>query len=1084
MKSLLKVTLLFFLGVGLAFAQKTITGTVTDDQGLPLPGATVLVQGTSNGVATDFDGNYSIQANEGDTLEFSFVGYETVTLAVGAEDSLNASLQAANELEEVVVSGYSTATKESFTGTQKTIQAEVLEAKNVANVSQALAGESAGVNVINTSGQPGTVSAIRIRGIGTVNGSRGPLYVLDGVPYDGPLNSINPADIESTTVLKDATATAIYGARGANGVILINTKKGGKGTTQINVDTKTGVNFRLLPRYSTIESPETFIGLVWENLFNRDWATNGTDANGNLDTSYATNAAAYANANIFVGGTGIDARYNMWSSPASNQLIDPATRSVVPSAQRLYTPEDWDDYAFQNSIRQETNLSISGGDQKTQYFTSFGYLEDVGYAVNTDFKRYSTRLNLTSKLNDWLTGSMRIGYTYSDFNNPGQSSDSGSVFWFTDNIPSIFPLFKRYDEVNNNLVPQATPYDDPIYGGYQYDYGLGRSFGALTNSIADANLSTRNTLTHALNTNTSFKVELAEGLKFETSLGTTYSNAARNYRNDPFYGPNAGQNGYISKSKTEIMTTNLLALLRYSRDFGAHSVSAFAAHEAYTYSSSFMNANKYNLVIPDGVELNNAVVAGSPATSYTNEYRLESFFGQVNYSYNDKYFFNGTVRRDGSSRFVKEKWGNFGSAGFAWLVSKEDFMASQNIFSSLKLKASYGLIGEQGGVGFYPGYDLFEIQNLNDDISLSFSTKGNPDLTWEVSKQFQTGIEFEVGNVLEGSIDYYVKNTDDLIFDRRVGPSLGYAFLRVNDGALRNQGLEFDLTAHLIQKQNFFLDLTVNGEMIKNEMTRLPIDPATGEQKVIDISGSFGRAVGYSIFDFYIREYAGVDPDLGVPLYNQYYHDENGNGSLDAGEGIESLHEYQDEFPDRAISMEETTSYSSATKKFVGKSPFPKVRGAFRLNAGFGNFDLSAQFLYSIGGYAYDSAYAGLMHNRAAGGNNYHTDILNRWQMPGDATDVPRLDGNFTSNVNSTSTRFLTKADYLNLNNVRLGYSFTQDQLKSNFLKGIDLWVSGDNLMLLSARDGFNPQTAETGGSDTYRYQPLSTVTSGVRIKF
>src|SRR5690606_37261395 len=249
----------------------------------------------------------------------------------------------------------------------------------------------------------------------------------------------------------------------------------------------------------------------------------------------------------------------------------------------------------------------------------------------------------------------------------------------------------------------------------------------------------------------------------------------------------------------------------------------------------------------------------------------------------------GTLRRDGSSRFLNDKWGNFGSVGAAWAITNEDFMQGQNFLSNLKLKASYGLIGEQGGVGYYPGYDLFEVENLNDEISLSFNTKGNPDLTWETSKMFQTGIEFGIGSVLDVAVDYYIKNTDDLIFDRRVGPSIGYALIKVNDGALRNKGLEFDITAHIINTDDFFLDFSVNGEFLDNEMIRMPIEPETGEEKVIDIDGRFGRSVGHSLYDFYTREYAGVDTNTGVSTWNVYYFDENNDGELQATESITSM---------------------------------------------------------------------------------------------------------------------------------------------------------------------------------------------------
>lgn len=1064
--SLLTLVLVFMMQVSFAQkATKTVTGTVADENGQPLVGASVIVNGTKTGTNTDKSGKFSIAAADGQSLTFSFVGYNKSTVAVtSATSSVQVSLTSDNTLDEVIVTSYSTSTKQSFTGTAKVVDAKNIERKNFSNISKGLAGEAAGVTVINSSGQPGTSAAIRIRGIGTVNGSRGPLYVLDGVPFEGNINSINPGDIENTTILKDAAATAIYGSRGANGVVVINTKRGSKtGDAVIELELKSGQNMSLLPRYSTIRNPEQYIGLTWEGWYNRGVAL----AN--------ANPTAYANTNLFANMP----NYNMWTVPAA-QLIDPTTRQVVPGSARRYNPENWADFAFQNSNRNEANLKISGGNSKTRYFASYGALEDVGYSVNTDYKRYSTRLNLTHNPKSWLSSTTNIGYSYGVTNNPGQTSDSGSVFWFVDNLPPIYPLF-----LHDNTTSQYVR--DPYYNGYQYDYGVGRGFGALTNSIADAKLSIRNTKSHDINAATSLNIQITPSLSLENKLGLQYSNASLDNQNNPFYGPNAGQGGYIYKQKTENLNYNLLNLLRYKKSFDVHNFEAFVAHESYATETKFMWASMFKLVMPDGVEFNNAVIS-NPPQSYLNNYSLESYFGQLNYDYDGKYFLSATVRRDGSSRFLKNKWGDFGSVGAAWLVSKEAFMDNVPVIKDLKLKASYGLIGEQGGIGLYPGYDLFQVQNLNSNISLSFVSKGNPDLTWEISKQMQVGAEFKLGKYLDVAIDYYTKTTDNLIFDRRVGPSVGYASLRVNDGALRNTGLEFDITAHLLQSKKNYLDFTINGEMIENRMLRLPIDPATGKEKIIDIDGIYGRAVGHSIFDFYTREFAGVNPETGVSEWNVYWADANGDNVRQATENIKSMADFEATATAetlKTVKVSRTATYADGTTKFINKSPFPTVRGAFTLNGGLGNFDISAQFLYSLGGYAYDGAYAGLMNSGgAAGGNNYHTDILARWTKAGMATDVPRLSAGQDANVNSASTRFITKSDFLTLNNIQIGYKVPSKFFTNSPITGVYLWVSGDNLFLASARNGFNPSSAETGSSDQYRYSPLSTMTAGLRVKF
>ncbi|WP_417445103.1 SusC/RagA family TonB-linked outer membrane protein [Joostella sp.] len=1062
------LTLFMVLVLQFSYGQeKTITGIITDQDGLPLPGANVTVKGTSTGTQTDFDGNYSISTTVGKVLVFSYVGQQTEERTVGAASTINITLkQDSQALEEVIVVGYSTSTKESFTGTATTIDTESIDKKSVSNISQALAGEAAGVRVINTTGQPGESATIRIRGFGSVNGNRDPLYIVDGAPFVGNISAINPADIKSTTILKDASATAIYGSRGANGVIVITTKNGRGEDSYIEVETKTGQNMSLIPRSSTISSPEEYIGLSWEGLYNR----------GNL---LGEDPVAYANENLF-SRSGINSKYNMWNVADGGELIDPTTGQVREGVTRKYNPENWEDYAFQPASRLEANLKIGGSNEQTSYFTSFGYLKDQGYTINSDYERITTRLNVAHKVRDWLDGSVNVGYTISDANNNGQTEDSGSVFWFVDNMPSIYPLFLR--DTNGDIV------EDPIYGGPQYDYGDGRGFGGLTNAIADANYATSKTKRHEINTNAALNIHFSDHLTLENRVGIQYYNQSYDNVDNPFYGPSASNGGSIYKTKTELFSYNILNLLRYKNDWGDHSFEALVAHEANSWERKYLSAYKFNIVIPDGDELNNAV-GTNPPSSYTRDFTLESYFGQINYDFDNKYFISGTVRRDGSSRFVKDKWGTFGSLGAAWAVTNEEFMQDQNVFSNLKLKASYGLIGEQGGVGYYPGYDLYNVSNLNGDVSLAFDTKGNPDLTWETSKMFQTGVEMGLGKYLDISVDYYIKNTDNLIFDRKIGPSIGYSSIKVNDGELKNSGIEFNIQSHIVQTKDFYLDFGINGEVLNNELTTMPIDPSTGEEKILNIDGYFGQAEGHSIYDFYMREWAGVDSADGAAMWNQYFYDANGDGQLQSGEeSINSMQDYLAQYPERAdaIGKTQTKVYQEATQKFVGKSAIPDVRGAFRLATGYKGFSLSAQFLYGLGGHSYDFVYSRLMGNDQVGGNNWHTDILDRWQQPGDVTDVPRLSSNATgdSNFASTSTRFLTKADYLSLNNIRFGYQIPKNYIDQIGLADMEFWISGDNLFLLSERDGFNPTTSEAGTSGWYTYAPLSTITFGVRAKF
>jgi len=1052
--------------IGVSFAQdRQVGGKVTSTKdGAAISGVSVSVVGSTKSTQTDANGNYSLTVPVNSTLSFSSVGYIAFRASISDKLILDVVLQPEEAaLDEVVVVGYATTTKESFTGSAKKVSSEDLTKKNTSNITQALSGEVAGLQVVNASGQPGTAATVRIRGFGSVNGNRDPLYVVDGVPFSGNLTSINNADIESATVLKDAAATAIYGSRGANGVIIITTKSGRGKQSFVDADVNVGFNAALLPRYDVIKSPEEFIGLAWESMYNQGVSAGQADP------------AAFANRNLFAN-SGLRPANNLWNVTNVADLIDPVTRTVRPGVTRKFDPESWEDYAFQSSGRQDINVRFGGSSDKTNYYTSLGYLNDKGYSINSDFKRYSGRLNLDHQVKPWMKVGMNLGATRTTRNVGGQSSDSGSIFWFVDNIPSIYPLFER--DANGNKI------NDPYFGGYVFDYGIksNRRFGSLTNAIGDATYDVKRHNRNELNGRAYVNFTIIDGLTFENSLGIQYYNNVYIDRGNRYYGSSAETNGSLYHQRTERKTSNLLNLLRYRKTVDQHSIEVLAAHESSSFSDNILNVSGSQLVDDYSLEFNNVVIS-NPTESYNQEYTLESFFGQVNYDFNKKYYLTGSLRRDGSSRFYSKKWGTFGSVGAGWVISNENFFKNQNVLNFLKLKASYGVIGDQAGVGFYPGFVTYSIENVDNKPAFSFDIKGNPDLTWETSKMFQTGVEFEVGKFLTGSFEYYIKNTSNLIFDRQMGPSIGYKYVKVNDGNLRNQGFEFDLTGHVLKTANAYFDISLNGEMFKNKITKMPTDPGTGQPKNVDIQGAYGWSQGRSIYDMYMRDFVGVDPADGKSMWKVYYLDKNGDGQFSTNEQINSLNDYEN--PEGFEVKEGTTKkYNEATQYYIGKSAIPKIRGAFSLRGGYKNFDLAVQFLYSLGGYAYDGVYAGLMGSGTVGGNNWHRDILNRWQKDGDVTDVPRLSNNTDPNVTSLSSRYVTKANYLALNNVRLGYRFSNNMVKSIGFEGLSIWASADNLWIHTARKGFNPSTSESGASSTYRYSPLSTFSFGLNAKF
>ncbi|MCD5967950.1 TonB-dependent receptor [Riemerella anatipestifer] len=716
---------------------------------------------------------------------------------------------------------------------------------------------------------------------------------------------------------------------------------------------------------------------------------------------------------------------------------------------------------------------MSGGNGNTSHYASIGHLKDEGYSINSSFERFSGRLNLSHRAKPWLKGSFNIGYTFAKIKNIGQGQDSSNIFLFVNNTPPIYPLFLRDED--GNFVP------DPYYGGNQFDYGEGgRGFSPLANAIADAIYGAQRSERHEMNANFLLQANITKDLSFETRLGGQYYNGSGLSYANPYYGPSANEKGRLSRSDIERFTYNFQKILRYESTFDTeHKINALAAHESHYLKDRSFSASKYTMVVPDLLEFNNFINNNSIG-SYVSDFSLESYFTQVDYSYLNKYFFTGSWRTDGSSRFLINKWDQFYSLGAGWILSRENFLKDNKILKFLKLKTSYGTTGDQAGVGFYGGFDVWNASNFAGIPVATFSRVGYPNLTWEKAKMFQTGAELTLFNnrALEITLDYYRKLTTQLIFDNRIPPSTGNAIIKVNDGLLLNQGLEFNIIAHLIQKKDFFLDFSMNGETIRNRILRMPIDFATGREKIID--GSYVR--GKSLFDFYIREYRGVNPDNGEALFTRYYHDKNDNGKLDDNEGILSLYEYMANNPNAKILETTTGDLSQATLKFINKSSIPDLRGAFNINTGYKGFSLSVQMLYSIGGYRIDNAYADLMSSGRIGNNNYHVDIRDRWQKPGDKTDIPRISSGFGQDdlFNNRSTRFLTKGDYLMLNNIRLSYSLPKKYCQYLNLNSLVLSVSGDNLWVASHRRGFNPYFI----NGTYSYNPLSTLSFGLKTSF
>ncbi|MFI3296340.1 MAG: SusC/RagA family TonB-linked outer membrane protein [bacterium] len=1082
-----KLTLLISMLVlftSVVFAQgKKISGTVVDsnNDNEPVIGATVQVKGNESvGTITDFDGNFTITLPDGaTTLVVSYMGMQTTEVV--AKNGMVVKMAAdAEMLEEVIAIGYGTSTKKSFAGSATVVSGESIEKKNPSEMTKALAGEVAGVQVVSSSGQPGSSATIRIRGVGSLNASSAPLYVVDGIPYTGDYSSIDPSDIASMTVLKDATATSLYGSRGSNGVILITTKKGTSGETgKIDVDLKYGVNTRLIPMYETISDAQRYVELAWEGLYNQ------------------TTSASLASSTLFSTSC-IPSAYNRWEmtdgSRDGSLFIDENTglfRNTVVERQGYVddVPISWRDAIFRDGQKIDATLKLHGGSGNTTYYSSFGYLKDEGYYIGSDYSRLTTRLNVDHQPKKWLKANMNLAYTYSNLNNPGQSDNMNNGFAYVNQIPPIYTVFMRDDDGYRVL-------DDKL-DGYAYDYGdsTGRLYGQGINPAGALQNDYSNTVAHQVSGSTMLEVALCKGLKFTTNFGMQYYNGITSDLTNSYYGDAAGV-GRIYKADQSYLAYTFNQLLNYTKQFNnVHNLDVLLGHEINYTQNSIMYGGKNYIVRTDGLELSNAIEM-SYLESYTTYLTLDSYFAQLRYNYDEKYFIHANYRADGSSRFAAgNRWGNFGAIGGAWLVSNEDFLQGNNFLQMLKLKASWGVLGNQE-ISNFLYTNQYTIYNVDGSIGLLQDYVGNSDLTWESSHITNVGFEAQLGKYLDIEGEYFYKTTQDLLQARYVAPSLGYSYYYVNDGALMNQGVEFAVNTHLVNTNNFKLDVRLNGSWYETIITEMPTDN-TGE--VMQMNGSM--SVGRSPYEYYMPEYAGVNPDNGAALYTFYYDPETIAGDVPDmynGEYITSVPQYlMDKYaddpttmadalknPDKYLSTGETEAYSYASYSYVGKSATPKLYGGFGFDMYAYGFDFSATFQYQLGGYGYDYTYASLMHSDRAGESNWHTDIEDRWQNVGDVTDVPRLSNGSDLYANSYSTRFLISSNYLSLSNVRLGYTFPKKVLDKIKLSTLNLWVSADNLFCLSAREGYIPMASFTGSSDSYQYTPLSTIMGGVKFSF
>lgn len=1108
MKKIFTLLFLALLSVSL-FAQKQVNGVVVDGNGDPVIGASIQAKGSTQGTISDYEGKFELSVPESvKTLVVSFVGMATQEVAAGKNVKV-VMRENSEVIQEVVVTGYGTVAKGAYAGSAQAVKAEDIEKKNPTDITKALAGEVAGVQVVNTSGQPGTVGNIRIRGIGSLNASTAPLYVVDGIPLEaGSVSAIDPGDIASTTILKDATATSLYGSRGANGVVLITTKKGSSNGDEgkIEIDIKAGANMRLLPMYDVITSPEDYVLLSWISLYNEARFDQGMSSSRSITA---------ANRNLYNNSAGLKTIYNLWNLNGDKLIIaktdgqmDPHFNPEASRKPAYENMESWYNGLFSNGLKLEASAKISGGNEKLNYYASFGYLRDEGYYRNSNFERFNTRANINYQPKKWLKGGLNIQYAYATLNNPGQN-DVGSTavddgFTFSQNCPPIYPIYVHDAETGEVLI-------DPRTGGPMYDDGTngfagiaqanGRPYGWGINPAATSAYDKNHVSRHQTAANAFLEFKLYEGLKLTLNAGGQFLSNRINNLENPYYGNAKPQGGRTATAQYNYFSFTTNQLIEYNKTFDEHSIRVMAGHEINYLTYNLTSAQRHNLVLPGVPELGNAIVMDA-MNGWTRTSTLESALATATYEYDNRYLITGNYRADGSSRFAPgHRWGHFGSVGAAWNFTNEHFMEGTDAAEWLKngkLRLSWGMLGNQDfGLESLTLYsDAYAVENVNDEPAYTWVYKGNPELTWERTSTLDLGLELSIGKWLDVELDYFYKNTDHMLCWRAVAPSLGYPDdgYYVNDAAMINQGFEFDLKAHLVDMRNIKLDAHLNGGFYRNKITEMPIDSYDEQGNPIRMDRNGSMILGHSVYDWStLSHYVGVDEE-GVAVYTAHYDADKGEfgtknaTNIDDGETgdnyISDLYVYRLRHPNADIQETTTTDATYASYDFNGKSRMPDLDGGFGIDFEAYGVTLSVSCSYRIGGYGMDYAYQALMGNDQVGGNNWHKDMLNSWTEWNATSNIPRLSNDNDTWTNYTSDRWLTSNSYLSLNNINLGYKFPKKLIEKAKMNSLQVWVAADNIAITTARRGYNPMMSMSGSSESNQYGLLSTVMAGVKVQF
>lgn len=1039
-----------------AFAQsKSITGTVTETTGEPMLGATIMVVGTTNGTSTDFNGSFSLTVNQGDKLEISYIGYVTKIVTVDAKSTYNIVLEEdSNILDEVLVVAFGTASKESITGSIASIDSKTIEKRSVSNAIGALEGAAAGIQINNTVGQPGSEPSVRIRGFTTINGSNSPLYVVDGVPFGGNISDINPADIESMSVLKDASASTLYGNRASNGVIMIKTKSG-KGRGGMNVSVRQGIYNRGSSEYSKV-GPNEFMEVMWQGYRN------------SLLTGNPSMSVADANAKASSSLVQDYLILNIYNVPDNNLFsADGKLNSNAEILEGYRGDLDWFKPLERTGFRQEYNISARNTNDRGGVYYSAGYMNEEGYLKNSDFNRFNARVNADYRANDWLKYGLSLNGSHQKSNTlsatTGSSSSFVNPFMYARNIAPIYPIHLHDKATGAYILDEE---GNRVYDGGEGTRGQYVGRHTVWENELDRDRSFRNTLNGQVYLDFTFLKDFTFTVLGDLNVRNEES---RKY-NNAIIGDGAGNNGRASRNIYRYKNYTAQQLLNWKKSFGDHNVEALVGHENFYDDYNYLYGYKTTQTFAGKEDMINFTDI-TQLYDYKQTYATEGYLSRVKYNFDNKYFAEASFRRDGSSKFSKDKrWGSFWSIGGSWIISKEDFF-NYDFVDDLKFRASYGEVGSDQGAGRYAYHALYNIGQNANLAALYKSQNAASDLMWETSSSIGAALEGRIFDRLNFTIEYFDKRSQNLQFDLNLPLSSGatstssaVSTITKNIGAISNSGLELTMDVDIIRNEDWRWNVGANATFMKNRIKKLPEE--NRENGII--SGNFKRAEGRSIYDFYMVQFAGVDQMTGEALYEADAETYNVNGSNPEADDLPI------DFLRQINGVYYTTNTTYGRRDWSG-SAIPDVFGSFSTALSWKNFTLNGLFTYSVGGKVYDSSYSSLMAMSGTPGA-LHSDILKSWNGAPEgmtATSADRINPNGIPVVNyatstynnATSNRFLQDGSYLVIKNISLSYDLPKRIMEQMKLSSMNFSLGVENLATFTKLKGMDPQQSFAGSS-------------------